>query len=68
MKTKDSEPNNKKHCLILCPFHILYHVMWVHYHGMAHPQVVNRGDSLQMRQVAVNIFNKQSQTADKGWP
>jgi hypothetical protein len=36
------------------------------HHGMAHPQVAD-GDSLQFWRVAVNILNKQSWTADKGW-
>jgi hypothetical protein len=36
-------------------------------HGMAHPQVADRGDGLQIWRVAANILNKQSWTADKGW-
>ena len=32
-------------------------------HGMARPQVANRGDGLQIWKVAANIFNKQSHTA-----
>jgi hypothetical protein len=35
---------------------------------MAHPQVVDRGNGLQMWRVAANILNKQSRTADRGWP
>jgi hypothetical protein len=35
------------------------HVKWVPcHHGMAHPQVVDRGDSLQIWRVAANILNK----------
>jgi hypothetical protein len=34
---------------------------------MARPQVVDGGDGLQIWRVAVNILNKQSRTADKGW-
>jgi hypothetical protein len=43
-------------------------VKWVldHY-GIARPQVADGGDSLQIRRVAVNILNKQSRTADRGW-
>jgi len=37
------------------------------HHGMAHPQVADGGDGLQMWRVAASIVNKQSQTADKGW-
>jgi hypothetical protein len=33
---------------------------------MACPQVLYRGDGLQMWRVAVNVLNKQSQTANKG--
>ena len=32
-------------------------------HGMARPQVVERGDGLQNWRVAANILNKQSRTA-----
>jgi len=35
--------------------------------GMACPQVVDRGYSLQIWKVAVNILNKQSWTANKRW-
>jgi hypothetical protein len=42
-------------------------VTWVYcHHGMARPQVADGGDGLQIRRVAANILNKQSQTADKG--
>jgi hypothetical protein len=34
---------------------------------MAHPQVADRGDRLQLRRVAANIFNTQPRTANKGW-
>jgi hypothetical protein len=34
---------------------------------MARPQVADGGDALQVWRVAVNILNKQSQTADNGW-
>jgi hypothetical protein len=35
-------------------------------HGMAHPQVSDGEDGLEMCRVAENILNKQSQTADEG--
>ncbi|KAJ4428435.1 hypothetical protein ANN_24472 [Periplaneta americana] len=38
-----------------------------YHHGMARPQVADRGDGLRIWRVAVNILNKQSWTADKGW-
>jgi hypothetical protein len=45
------------------------HVKWVPcHHGMARPQVADGGEGLQIWRVAVNILNKQSRTADKGWP
>jgi hypothetical protein len=31
-------------------------------------QVADRGDGLQIWTVAANILNKQSRTADRGWP
>jgi hypothetical protein len=37
------------------------------HHGMVCPQVVDGGDGLQIWRVVVNTWNKQSQTADKGW-
>jgi hypothetical protein len=44
-------------------------VKWVPcHHGMALPQVADGGESLQIWRVAANILNKQSRTADKGWP
>jgi len=36
------------------------------WHGAARP-VVGNGDGLHVWRVAVNILNKQSLTADKGW-
>jgi hypothetical protein len=49
---------------------IMYiHVKWVPcHHGMVRPQVVDRGDGLQIWRVAANILNKQSRTADRRWP
>jgi hypothetical protein len=48
--------------------YILNHVKWVPcHHGMACPQVADGGAGLQIRRVAANILNKQSQTAGKGW-
>jgi hypothetical protein len=35
---------------------------------MAHPQVADRGDGLQIGRVAANKLNKQSRTDDRGWP
>jgi hypothetical protein len=35
---------------------------------MACPQVADIGDVLQIWRVAANILNKQSRTADRGWP
>jgi hypothetical protein len=34
---------------------------------MARPRVADGGDGLQIQNVAANILNKQSRTADKGW-
>jgi hypothetical protein len=46
-----------------------FHVKWVPcHHSMARPQVADGGKGLQIWRVAVNILNKQSQTANKGWP
>jgi hypothetical protein len=46
-----------------------FHVRWVPcHHSMAHPQVADGGHTLQVWWVAANILNKQSRTADKGWP
>jgi hypothetical protein len=45
------------------------HVKWVPcFHGMACPQVADGGEGLQIWRVAADILNKQSRTADKGWP
>ncbi|KAJ4452239.1 hypothetical protein ANN_03757 [Periplaneta americana] len=38
-----------------------------YHHGMARPQVADRGDCLQIWRIVVNILNKQSLTADEGW-
>jgi hypothetical protein len=35
---------------------------------MARLHVAGEGDGLQMWRVAANILNKQSRTADRGWP
>jgi hypothetical protein len=44
------------------------HVRWVsRHHSMACPQVADGGDSLQIWKAAVNILNKQSRRANKGW-
>jgi hypothetical protein len=44
------------------------HVKWVHcHHGMARPRVADRGDRLQIKRVAANVLNMQSQTAESGW-
>jgi hypothetical protein len=34
---------------------------------VAHPRAADGGDGLQMWRVVLNILNKQSRTADKGW-
>jgi hypothetical protein len=48
---------------------ISFHVKWVPFHhGMARPQVMDRGNGLQIWRVAANILNKQSQTADRRLP
>jgi hypothetical protein len=45
------------------------HVKWVLYHhSMVWPQVVDGGYGLQIWRIAVNILNKQSWTAERGWP
>jgi hypothetical protein len=45
------------------------HVKWVPcHHGMARLQIADGGDGLQIWRVAINISNKQSRTADRGWP
>jgi hypothetical protein len=52
----------------LAPSFVSSHVRGVPcHHGMAHPQVADGGDALQLWRGAVNILNKQSRTADKGW-
>jgi hypothetical protein len=43
-----------------------YHVKWVPcHHGMAHPQVADGGDALQIWRVAAIILNNQLRTV--GW-
>jgi len=36
-------------------------------HGMARPQVTDGADGLPMWKVAVNVFDDESRTVDKGW-
>jgi hypothetical protein len=49
--------------------HLSTHVKWVCcHHGMARPKVADRGEGLQIWRAAANILNKQSRTADRGWP
>jgi hypothetical protein len=44
------------------------HVKWLLGHRcIAHPQVADGGDSLQIWRVAAYILSKQSRTADRGW-
>jgi hypothetical protein len=38
------------------------------HHGMARPQVADGGTSCSVEGVPANMLNKQSLTADKGWP
>jgi hypothetical protein len=43
-------------------------VKWVScYHGMPYPQVTVGGENVQIQQIAVNAFNEQLHTADRGW-
>jgi hypothetical protein len=50
-------------------FYYRFHVKCVPcQHGMARPQVADGGEGLQIWRVVANILNKQSRTADKGWP
>jgi hypothetical protein len=37
-------------------------------HGLARPQVADGENGLQIWRIASNISNKQSRTADRGWP
>jgi hypothetical protein len=64
------EDNSEQICgLFIDTFSVTQHVKWVpRHHGMARTQVADRGDALQIWRVAVNILNKQSRTADEGWP
>jgi hypothetical protein len=70
-------------CFLMCPLvfslllketyrrHLKFEVLrhrWVPcHHGMACPQVADRGVGLQIWRVAANILNKESRTADKVW-
>jgi hypothetical protein len=46
-----------------------FRVKWVPYHhGMARRHVADGGEGRQIWRVTANILNKQSRTADKGWP
>jgi hypothetical protein len=48
---------------------VMVHVKWVTcHHSMARPQVADGDEGLQIWRVAANILNKQSRTADRGWP
>jgi hypothetical protein len=38
------------------------------HHGTARPQVADGRDGFQLWRVAANVLNKQSRTADRGWP
>jgi hypothetical protein len=46
---------------------ILYYIVGPHHHSMTCPQVEDGRDGLQIWIAAVNILNKQLQTANKGW-
>jgi hypothetical protein len=51
-------------CVMVTP----HYVKWVPCHnGMAHLQVADGEDGLQICRVAANIENMQSRTGDKGW-
>jgi hypothetical protein len=39
----------------------------IHPNGLAHPQVADQGDGLQIWRVAANLLNNQSRTMNKGW-
>jgi hypothetical protein len=59
-------------CLVSVTYKVKHgmvpHIKWVPcHHGMVHPQVVDGGESLQIRSIGVNILNKKLQTADKEW-
>jgi hypothetical protein len=47
---------------------ILFVVCVPCYHGMEHPPVVGRGDSLQIWRAVSSILNKQSARPDKRFP
>jgi len=38
------------------------------YHGMARPRVADGGGGFKIWRVAANMLNKQSRTAERGWP
>jgi hypothetical protein len=42
------------------------YVVWVYHSDMAHPQVADGGNGLQIWRVAANILNKQSKIVDNG--
>jgi len=60
-------------CLIFQTFLTNWYItwslcQWTPYHqGMGLTQDADGEDGLQIRRVAVNILNKESRTADKGW-
>jgi hypothetical protein len=55
--------------LHLQPYCTQIHVKCVPcHHSMVRPRVAEGGEGLQIWRVAANILNKQSRTADKGWP
>jgi hypothetical protein len=47
---------------------VIEHVKWVTcHHSMVWPQVADGGGGIQIRKVAANMMNKQSQTPDRKW-
>jgi hypothetical protein len=67
IQSPPSHPISLRSILILSTH--LRLVRWVPFHhGKARPQVANGGNTFQVWRVATNILNKQSRTADKGWP
>jgi len=36
-------------------------------HGIAHPEIVDGGDGIQIQRIDATILNKQLWTADNGW-
>jgi len=61
-----SRQNRRRHSEIHCTKLCLPHVVGACHHGMARPQVADRGTA-PIRSVAANKLNKQSRTADEGW-